>query len=172
MPLRRERQEMHGRPQRNSDTAEPEKAAHNEESPMPSPANRIPDPIHASQHNEHSQRCLQSQQHGEHISKPPARIGPQPPRGAKLYRHPNARKGQEILPSSARFPLRRGSQRHRHKNKTSRRPSPRERKSICPQPVNQVCKERGGAQCQASARTEARPKRVCNAARSKKQHHQ
>src|SRR5208282_2910612 len=93
-------------------------------------------------------------------------------RRAKLYRHPDARKRQKILPRPAWLALRRRRQRHRHKNETPHGSSPRQSKSICPQPVNQVCKERDGAQRDASAWAEARCNAVSNAARGEKQQHQ
>ena len=139
---------------------------------MAAPANGIADPVHVTEKHKGCQRDVNAKQHREHIGEAAAGVRPKPVGRRKLDCHPDASKDEKIFPRSRRFLLCGGGERQRNENKAGDRSGTHERESICPQAVNQVDKEHGGAEQVAAAGAEVRGEVILDAARGKKQHHQ
>src|SRR5260370_9851533 len=139
---------------------------------MVAPTNRIADPVHMTEQDKGCQSDVYAEQHREHVGEAAPRVRPKPVGRRKLEGHPASRKDEKSFPRSRRFLPCGGGEGKRNENKASDSSSTCERKSICPQGVNQVHKEHGGAEKEATARAEARGEATLHAARGNKQHHQ
>src|SRR6202030_3094924 len=157
--------------QRNRDRGEQPKAAANVETPTMAPSDAVTNASQSPNQQERGQRNVDAKQHGEHISQPPARVGPKPMRRRKLHRHPHAGDRAVVLPGSGCMPLRGSRQSQWNENESSDRTSQTEPKSICPQRVKQVSKKDCHAQQISASGSETRSKKLRHAAGGKQQQH-
>ena len=100
------------------------------------------------------------------------RQGPSPGIRQRLHRQPYSRDGEEVLESAGRLTFRSGSEEQRNENESGDGERTREGEGICPQRVDQIEEEHGGAEQVAAASTEARSEAILDAARGKEQSHQ
>src|SRR5260370_21464290 len=140
---------------------------------MVAPTNRIADPVHMTEQDKGCQSDVYAEQHREHVGEAAPRVRPKPVGRRKLDGHPDSSKDEKIFPRSRRFLPCGGGEGKRNENKASDSSSTCGRKSICPQGVNQVHKEHGGAEKKATATAEARGQATLHTAlRTKPQHQQ
>src|SRR5438552_2622100 len=146
---------------------------------MVAPADGIAGPVDPAYQHERCERDVHAQHHGENIREATAREGPKPVRQGpspgirqRLDRQPYSRDGEEVLESAGRLTFRSGSEEQRNENETRDGEGTRERERICPQRVDQIEEEHGGAEQVAAAGAEARGEAILDAARGKKQGHE